>query len=1092
MAASSSLAWPPPHANATFVVGCDGCGSDGLVLAIAAQRSVVSSLDPSSVGDGPSFFGIEDRYTRGLGWYRAQFSSLPAEKDGPCMLLDGSRTLFSAPFAPARIQAALARPTAHRVVIILRDPTELAWLRWRDLMVLPTGESEGANHSEGTVTPPRGNHGAVIPEPRPTIDTSLGPLLRPYTHARNFSAKAIAEVEAFSRCLAEGRAGRRAHMVASLVSPIPVSGSSTGASASNALTADSWYRCVAVVCGWPGCVVGAGLYAPQLRGWRQAFSPHQLAVHMLSELRASPAATTRRVLRFVGLPSGGVTRLPLQRSTEAAASSAAASGSGLQRAVKVVAERAARAIAAGEGAPAPAAHHLRQFYARFAPAVRRELELMRQPLHRWSGEAWLWAEARHGQGVPPNHAHGETHGGSLLLRSTAAPWRGSASGAGGRGSADETDGDWAAAQAGLPSVFLLGGEKCGSTSLAFALSRHPQIQLARHALPGEPAYFRKEVHFFDDDLRYMRGLPFYAAHYPPCARSTADVSADASADVSADPRPGGAATVAPAPVRYWAEPPSRTSEVLLEDAATGEVVGWDAELNIPGDVARTMMLVPAGDIAHDAAPAGADASAAPLEGVVRWYWMVDSASSQLLYNRDWVLRAAPLTPENQLPARRVAFVPVPSAAAGDETRGGDAAGTPLSFWLVDAGTRRMLYWRDDVVRVRHFARDPSAAWRLRRLSDDACPHWTSVVHRHNDTDDQWARRVARIARGECALGCERGPLVRAIARELAGASRLRATTRAAVCRVTCAIDPAALAAARWASAGGKAAAGARPAAVAPASVSGCLCVSAARPAEEQLSAAAAVGGSAAPWPDCGCRGSAGAGRRLSMDATPMLHRLAAAWRMAAVLPSPSAIRLIIILRTPAERAASHFGMLRKLALRGETWARLYMRTDNASVDARLLEEARAFATCAATRAGRATIPGGRLSPKAWHECVAVACGFHACVIGQSIYEPQLRTWLNTFSAPQAIVLTLDEFAAAPRSALGRIASFLRVGAFPKLVVNWKWTWNVGRKRKRGSITEHTLSQLRVFFAPYNDALSALLRKRGQGRAAANVEQWPRT
>lgn len=27
----------------------------------------------------------------------------------------------------------------------------------------------------------------------------------------------------------------------------------------------------------------------------------------------------------------------------------------------------------------------------------------------------------------------------------------------------------------LPSVFLLGGEKCGSTSLAFALSRHPQV-----------------------------------------------------------------------------------------------------------------------------------------------------------------------------------------------------------------------------------------------------------------------------------------------------------------------------------------------------------------------------------------------------------------------------------------------------------------------------------------------------------------------------------------------------------------------------------------------------------------------------------------
>ena len=94
----------------------------------------------------------------------------------------------------------------------------------------------------------------------------------------------------------------------------------------------------------------------------------------------------------------------------------------------------------------------------------------------------------------------------------------------------------------MPTVFLLGGEKCGSTSLAFALSRHSQLQMARHALPhtvhahtvhlplfpctqclsadsvvcalilcvpqarhalpGEPIYFRKELHFFDDDIRY--------------------------------------------------------------------------------------------------------------------------------------------------------------------------------------------------------------------------------------------------------------------------------------------------------------------------------------------------------------------------------------------------------------------------------------------------------------------------------------------------------------------------------------------------------------------------------------------------------------
>lgn len=221
----------------------------------------------------------------------------------------------------------------------------------------------------------------------------------------------------------------------------------------------------------------------------------------------------------------------------------------------------------------------------------------------------------------------------------------------------------------------------------------------------------------------------------------------------------------------------------------------------------------------------------------------------------------------------------------------------------------------------------------------------------------------------------------------------------------------------------------------------------------------------------------------------MLHRLAAAWRMAASMPKPGALHFIVILREPAERAASHFGMLRKLALRGEAWAQLYVRGANTSADERLLEEAQAFARCASKRAATS----GRLPPRVWHECVAVACGFHACVVGQSIYEPQLRMWLNTFSARQFVALTLDEFAAAPSAALARIADFLHLGAFPRLVLNWKWQWNAGGgRRRRGAISNSTLAQLRTFYAPYTDALGVLLRKRGQARAAAAVATWRRS
>jgi hypothetical protein len=52
----------------------------------------------------------------------------------------------------------------------------------------------------------------------------------------------------------------------------------------------------------------------------------------------------------------------------------------------------------------------------------------------------------------------------------------------------------------LPSVFLLGGEKCGSTSLAFALSRHPQV--LRH-LNGHGIR-----HLNGHGIRHLMGMGF--------------------------------------------------------------------------------------------------------------------------------------------------------------------------------------------------------------------------------------------------------------------------------------------------------------------------------------------------------------------------------------------------------------------------------------------------------------------------------------------------------------------------------------------------------------------------------------------------------
>ena len=61
---------------------------------------------------------------------------------------------------------------------------------------------------------------------------------------------------------------------------------------------------------------------------------------------------------------------------------------------------------------------------------------------------------------------------------------------------------------------------------------------------------------------------------------------------------------------------------------------------------------------------------------------------------------------------------------------------------------------------------------------------------------------------------------------------------------------------------------------------------------------------------------------------------------------------------------------------------------NGSVDARLPAEAAALARCIRDAHGdgaAAHLQDGRLSPRVWHQCVAVACGLHACVVGQSLY-----------------------------------------------------------------------------------------------------------
>ena len=72
------------------------------------------------------------------------------------------------------------------------------------------------------------------------------------------------------------------------------------------------------------------------------------------------------------------------------------------------------------------------------------------------------------------------------------------------------------------------------------------------------------------------------------------------------------------------------------------------------------------------------------------------------------------------------------------------------------------------------------------------------------------------------------------------------------------------------------------------------------------------------------------------------------------------------------------------------------------------------------------------------------------------------------------------------------SAFLDLGPFPRLVLNWKWAWNAGKtKRRAGSVAPETLKALRRFYAPFNEALVTLLRKRGQPAAADAASRWDR-
>lgn len=78
----------------------------------------------------------------------------------------------------------------------------------------------------------------------------------------------------------------------------------------------------------------------------------------------------------------------------------------------------------------------------------------------------------------------------------------------------------------LPNIFMLGMQKAGSSSIWMNLVDYLPIKRGCGGFGKggecevwgqmEPLYMKKELHFFDDQSRYEKGVDFYTAHYPQC------------------------------------------------------------------------------------------------------------------------------------------------------------------------------------------------------------------------------------------------------------------------------------------------------------------------------------------------------------------------------------------------------------------------------------------------------------------------------------------------------------------------------------------------------------------------------------------------
>jgi hypothetical protein len=83
-------------------------------------------------------------------------------------------------------------------------------------------------------------------------------------------------------------------------------------------SANDWRYCITTQCNWHDCVIGTGLYAPQLRGWLAPFPPEQLLLLEASQLLSEPLQVANLVQTFLSVPSLSAAAVGMAEAGQAA------------------------------------------------------------------------------------------------------------------------------------------------------------------------------------------------------------------------------------------------------------------------------------------------------------------------------------------------------------------------------------------------------------------------------------------------------------------------------------------------------------------------------------------------------------------------------------------------------------------------------------------------------------------------------------------------------------------------------------------------------------------------------------------------------